>query len=106
MFFIILSLNILVDPDTAKTVLLATIYKHNNQKIGRMITGYNKVLLTFITNKSLNGTGFKAEAKLSKSNYISKIYDQCEKQYFLMCSSSFRMWRTIERSNRSYRFIK
>lgn len=43
------------------------------QEIGSIITGYNKVLLRFITNKSLNGTGFKAQAKLSISNFIHKV---------------------------------
>lgn len=62
-----------MDPDTAKTELLKTIYKNTNQEVGTTIVGYNKVLLTFITNKFLNGTGFKAHAKLSKSNFLLKI---------------------------------
>uniref|UniRef100_A0A2H8TEF1 Cubilin n=1 Tax=Melanaphis sacchari TaxID=742174 RepID=A0A2H8TEF1_9HEMI len=53
-----------VDPDTAEKILLKKIYKNTYQMKDTKIVGKNKVILTFITNKSLNGTGFKVEAKL------------------------------------------
>jgi len=36
-----------------------------NQIHDKNIVGKNKVIITFISNKSLNGTGFKVQAKLS-----------------------------------------
>ncbi|XP_029345463.1 cubilin isoform X3 [Acyrthosiphon pisum] len=53
-----------VDPDTANTILLKTVYASPKQINDKNIVGKNKVILTFISNKSLNGTGFKVEAKL------------------------------------------
>ncbi|CAI6368736.1 unnamed protein product [Macrosiphum euphorbiae] len=53
-----------VDPDTANTILLKTVYANPKQINDTSIVGKNKVILTFISNKSLNGTGFKVKAKL------------------------------------------
>ncbi|XP_029345465.1 cubilin isoform X2 [Acyrthosiphon pisum] len=53
-----------VDPDTANTVLLKTLYANPKLIHDKSIVGKNKVILTFISNKSLNGTGFKVKAKL------------------------------------------
>ncbi|KAF0762933.1 cubilin, partial [Aphis craccivora] len=53
-----------VDPDTAEKILLKKIFKNTNQIKNTKIVGKNKVILTFISNKSLNGSGFKVEAKL------------------------------------------
>lgn len=38
------------------------------------IVGKNKVILTFISNKSLNGSGFKVEAKLSMLSDMNHLY--------------------------------
>jgi len=40
----------------------------------KKIVGTNKVILTFISNKSLNGTGFKVKAKLSMLNNINRLF--------------------------------
>lgn len=61
---------VLVDPDTANTILLKTVYANTKQIKDKSIVGKNKVILTFISNKSLNGTGFKVEAKLRMLNYL------------------------------------
>lgn len=63
---------ILVDPDTANTILLKKVYANNKQNNDKSIVGKNKVILTFISNKSLNGTGFKVEAKLRMLDYLHK----------------------------------
>lgn len=41
------------------------ISKNTDKKNDLKVIGKNKVILTFISNKSLNGSGFSAEAKLS-----------------------------------------
>lgn len=46
--------------------MLKRVYKSSNQISDKKLIGKNKVIITFITNTALNGTGFKAEARLSK----------------------------------------
>lgn len=41
------------------------VYKNINQITDKKVVGKNKVIITFISNKSLNGTGFQVQAKLS-----------------------------------------
>lgn len=49
---------------------LKTVYANTNRINDKNIVGKNKVVLNFISNKSLNGSGFKVEAKLSMLNYL------------------------------------
>lgn len=62
----------LVDPYTGDTTLLKKVYKITNGVDDKKLVGKNKVLVTFVSNNALNGTGFKAEVKLStfKTVYI------------------------------------
>jgi len=69
---------VLVDPDMANTVLLKTVYANPKQLNDTSIVGKNKVILTFISNKSLNGTGFKVKAKLRMLNYLHQLYFICK----------------------------
>lgn len=56
---------VLVDPYTGDTKLLKTIFKITDGVDEKKLVGKNKVLITFMSNDALNGTGFKAEVKLS-----------------------------------------
>lgn len=56
---------VLVDPYTGGETLLKTLFKNTNKVDEKKIVGKNKVLITFTSNNALNGTGFKAEVKLS-----------------------------------------
>lgn len=60
----------LVDPDTANTILLGKVNRMVKKEERKMV-GKSIVILTFISNKSMNGTGFKAEVKTSKLNCIN-----------------------------------
>lgn len=50
------------------------ISKNTDKKSDLKVIGKNKVILTFISNKSLNGSGFKAEAKLSTYTIFMLYY--------------------------------
>lgn len=63
---------ILVDPDTATTILLKKIDMFYNTKTNDEIIGKNKVLLYFNSDSLYNGTGFKAEVRTS-TYYLNKI---------------------------------
>ncbi|XP_022177373.1 cubilin-like [Myzus persicae] len=103
-----------VDPDTANKILLKKVYKNTNQIIDKNIVGKNKVIITFISNKSLNGTGFKVQAKLkcggelrgptgviNLTNSTSQLLDSPH-SYLLHCS-----WNVTVRPGRtiSVKFI-
>ncbi|KAL5234243.1 hypothetical protein ACI65C_001653 [Semiaphis heraclei] len=98
-----------VDPDTANKILLKKVFKNTNQITDKKIIGKNKVILTFISNKSLNGTGFKVQAKLkcggalrgptgviNLSNVTNHLLDS-RRSYTLDCSWNItvRPGRTI-----------
>lgn len=80
---------IIVDPDTTKRIVLKTIYKPifgNIKKDNNVIIGKNKVILTFISDNSLNGTGFKAEVKSSMFDFYKiAIFNKIYNIIFVFC---------------------
>jgi len=54
--------------------LLKKIFKNTNGVDKERLVGKNKVLITFASNNALNGTGFKAEVKLSMFKTNTNFY--------------------------------
>ncbi|VVC39263.1 EGF-like, conserved site,EGF-like calcium-binding domain,CUB domain,EGF domain,EGF-like calcium- [Cinara cedri] len=93
-----------IDPSTTARIELKKIYRYNIEKKDRVIIGKNKVILTFVSDSSLNGTGFKAIAKINCGGELTGttgVIDSSNLFYSHYYSNLFCTWNVTVRPGRT-----